>query len=311
PETDSFKQWDSLADVPRNGAGNGPVAPETISLGGQRRKEIPLFVNVPALTRDYSVFDFAPDVGRIEFRNGLDGVAGASVQALVKLEDGTWKDPQDWTDRDSITFCRAKPAENVVRLVVITGDSTSDDLGHALTTSDTKLVATSDCLPETYSGTFSGTAEVGGGMKMFWSGTATFVRVTGSEAQSCVGFVCWKVSTGSVTWHVGTTPGTPCSYSSDPKVTPVTIGNIDVEPTKGQDGVQTYFGGITASDTTDGTIDCGGGPQAIQLSLLDCCATMGSQQPLPVQQDGWLLADSLSTGGAGNEIDETWSFQGH
>jgi hypothetical protein len=91
----------------------------------------------------------------------------------------------------------------------------------------------------------------------------------------------------------------------------VTIGNIDVEPTKGPDGVQTYFGGITASGSVDGTIDCGDGPSPTVLPLLDCCATLGSPQPLPVQQDGWLLTGTLSTTGGGDKIDEVWSFQGH
>jgi hypothetical protein len=47
------------------------------------------------------------------------------------------------------------------------------------------------------------------------------------------------------------------------------------------------------------------------LPLLDCCATLGSPQPLPVQQDGWLLTGTLSTTGGGDKIDEVWSFQGH
>jgi len=32
---------------------------------------------------------------------------------------------------------------------------------------------------------------------------------------------------------------------------------------------------------------------------------------LPVEQDGWLLAGSLSTTGGGDKIDEVWNFQGH
>ncbi len=312
PVTPSFKAWDRLPDVPVADLTGGALQPRMITLAGARTKTFPVPIAVEALTRKYDVYTIAADVGRIEYKNGLAGQPHAGVHALVQLSNGTWKTPQDWSDRSSVDFCRAKPAEDVKKLVVITTDSTSDNLSHIAQSSTTKLVATSDCLPETYSGTFSGTAEVAGGMKMFWSGTATFQRATGQAAQSCIGYVCWEISTGSVTWHVGSFPNAgDCVYTTDPKNSPVTFGNIAVEPTKGPDGVQTYFGGVNAQDSNDGTIQCGDDdPADTLLPLVDCCVTMGPGL-LPVEQDGWLLAGSLSTTGGGDKIDEVWNFQGH
>src|SRR5262249_23679587 len=149
PVKPSFKEWDSLPDVPLNFLGE-PLEPKLISLGTKHKATFPVTINVLALSRQYDVYTFADDVGKIEYQNGVAGQPHAGVRALIQLKNGTWKQPQDWTSRDKIDFCRAKPSENVKKLVVITTDSTFDDPNHALQSSSTKLIASSDCLPDTY-----------------------------------------------------------------------------------------------------------------------------------------------------------------
>jgi hypothetical protein len=311
PVKPSFLEWDHLPDKPVTDLTGDPLEPRNLTLGGVQEKTFPIAVNVQALARQYDVFTFGNDVVHIEFKNGLAGQQHAGVRALVQLANGTWKTPQDWSSQSSVTFCRNKPAEDVKKLVVITTDATFDDPSHTAQTGNTKIIAKSDCLPATYSGTFSGTAEVSHEMLMSWSGTATLERTTGLEALGCMPFICWKVASGTVNWHVGTAPGAMCTYTTAPKDAPLTFGNILVEPTKGPDDVQSYGGGIPAADSNTGTMQCPDqDPVDGPLPLVDCCVTFGPGL-LPVQQEGWLLAGELHSTGGGDKIDEVWSFQGH
>jgi len=313
PVKPSFKEWDRLPDLPLTDLTDAPLEPKNITLGTARTKTVTETIAVQALARQYDVYTFGNDVVKIVYRNALAGQSHAGVHALLQLTNGTWKTPQDWTDEQSVEFCRNKPAEDVKKLVVIATDSTFDSLSHVAQGSS-KIIASSDCLPETYDGTFSGTAEVGAGMKMFWSGTAHFERSTGAEAAACqgTGYICWTVKSGTVNWHVGTYPNEGnCTYTSDPTDSPVNFGNLEVEASKGQDGVQTYIGGLGAQGAfADVTIQCGSDdPATVPVGLLDCCVTFGPGLPA-VQQDGWLLAGTLSNTGGGDNIHEDWSFQG-
>jgi hypothetical protein len=104
--------------------------------------------------------------------------------------------------------------EDVKRLVIISSNSTYDDLGNELQSDGTKVVAEDSCLPGKYAGTMSGTrhpwhAQGYQPPNESWSGTVTFTKYTGS----CSGewwcfnnnYQTYEVESGSVDWHISGT----------------------------------------------------------------------------------------------------------
>jgi hypothetical protein len=310
PVAPSFKQWDALPDVPVAGPGGGALEPTNIELGGSVKKTIPIPTSVPALTRKYDIYTIDPDVGRIEYLNGLAGKPHAGVRALVQLTNGTWKLVQNWSNRASVAFCTDNPSEDVKKLVVITTDSTVDDLQHVAQTSGTKIVATSDCLPDTFTGTFSGEDDItSGGAKITFSGSATLKRAS----VGCGKFTCYELVSGSMTWQYGTLPGSECTYQSDPRITPLASAGIHLERTKGPDGKQTYdIGFQPQNDSAPGTVDCGNGPGDTTFNPPNCCVLDPNKPPPVAAQDGWLLNGSATkTIPDIEEFHSSWSFSGH
>jgi hypothetical protein len=268
-----------------------------------------LLFSLPALTRNYQVVNVDRDVGRLEYRNDLFGTQGASVQALIQLRNGTWKEPQDWTNKDKVAFCTSTPAEAVQKIVVITSNTTFDNPPSPIN-GTSKVVATPDCLPDTYTGTFSGTDEIfAGGASATFSGSATLKRAS----VGCGASTCYELVSGSMTWQWGTLPGSECTYQSPPTITPLAVAEIDVERTKGPDGKQTYdIGFQPENDSVTGTVDCGDGPGDAPFNPPTCCALDPNKPPPAAAQDGWLLNGSAVLSFPDiEEFHSSWSFSGH
>jgi hypothetical protein len=86
-------------------------------------------------------------------------------------------------------------------------------------------------------------------------------------------------------------------------------GEVDVERTKGSDGVQSYSLGFEPDGTpATGTIDCGDGPGEGPFYPPNCCVIL---RVYGVQQDGWLLQDSSDYSNPAEEIESSWSVSGH
>jgi hypothetical protein len=312
PVEPSFVAWDGIDQVPMtpsNSSYQVPLQPKDIALNGALKAEVKVDVKVPALTREYDVFNVLPDVGRLEFRNTLNGVSGAGVTALVKLANGTWKTPfpNDWSAKSSVAFCTEKPSEDVTKIVLITTDSTVTNLSHILT-GQPKFVATPDCLPETFTGSFSGDAKVAGEMDTTFSGTATFER---DRQLSCLTFTCYALESGSMTWQTGTLPGAECTYQMSPATTDLMSGDISLEKRPGADHIQQYSIGVVPQDSTaPGTVDCGDGSGETVFFAPTCCL-LDPEHPTAAQEDGWLLSGSFTFTDPSEVIQTTWSFRGH
>jgi hypothetical protein len=307
PVDDSFKAWDRLTDVPL-ASDKTALKPQQVKLGIEKKVEIPIFVGIPALARSYDIFDIADDVVKLQFVNGLVGKPGAGVQALIQLSDGTWKEPEDWTDRNEVTLCRDKELEDVKRLVIISSNSTYDDLGNELQSDGTKIVAEGDCLPSKYVGTMTGqrSPERPTGYQPpteTWTGTATFTKYTGpcSGQWWCFDFnyATYKAASGSVDWHMTGTLYGSCSVDEsqtfalgpwDPVGPPVYL-RVQKKPPTGQP--HKYYGTVLKPYTTPITYTCSDGDHSGTWNL-----------------PPWWSLDVLTqhNEGAGGELSGTYSL---
>ena len=121
---EAFKVWDSWSATPTM-----PAA-VPINLGG-------LPVRTLNLKMQRKTFPGAErrrlPPGRLPRRQGQgDPVherprrqAGAHVDALLHLADGSWK-LQDWSTKKTVTLCRDKDEENVTNLVIVTSNTSLD-----------------------------------------------------------------------------------------------------------------------------------------------------------------------------------------
>jgi hypothetical protein len=122
PQVDWFKQWGQ----PRGARiSHDPMA-------GQGDKTFP--VSLPHLSADYHWLNFTSGVKTVQVTNELAGVAGASVQLWLKIDDGgqVRYEVRDVSGEETTTFCRDLPPENVQEMAIVIADSTSADRAHRL-----------------------------------------------------------------------------------------------------------------------------------------------------------------------------------
>ena len=138
PITPSFGQWDDFNVVPGLCLGGTlPVAQLNLLGKHQDVKDAPIsglethpgeyfYGRMNALSRTYDKFSVTdPNIRYLKFKNTLNGVQGAGVQAIVKFADGH-QEVQDWTNRSSVELCfddHNGPSDDVTDLVVMYSNS--------------------------------------------------------------------------------------------------------------------------------------------------------------------------------------------
>jgi hypothetical protein len=234
---DHFKQWDNLSLGAQAVDPEGNLAPTIkVALHGAKQAEIPLSLyekgsavyGLGSIYYDFKVTEGA--VRLLEFQNPFNGVdPKASVQALVRMSDGTWLPPQDWTSISSKKFCRDKPEENVSEVVEIFSNSSTDE-SHLLDAgASPELKVKSDCQqwPQHWSGSISGTIDYTDGAvtkHADWSGNVSFVYSSSSSAGAA-----YDLEAGTVTVNGSVEdPIVPCSGTGTETLNLVG-GSIDID----------------------------------------------------------------------------------
>jgi hypothetical protein len=131
PVKGGFRSWDRFAATPwRKYLQAVPTL--DLKLNGRHRRTANLPFQLRPLGRDYYPLHVADhDIRDLTFHNTVHGIQGASVQAFVKLADGTWH-TQDWTGKKTVDFCRDEgPDKDVTDLVVMYANARYQD-GKAL-----------------------------------------------------------------------------------------------------------------------------------------------------------------------------------
>jgi hypothetical protein len=138
PITPSFGQWDDFNVIPEICLGGAlPVASLDLLGKHQDVKDAPIsglethpgeyfYGSMSPLSRRYDRFSVTdPNIRYLKFKNTLQGVQGAGVQAIVKFADGH-QEVQDWTNRSSVEFCfddKSGSSDDVTNLVVMYSNS--------------------------------------------------------------------------------------------------------------------------------------------------------------------------------------------
>lgn len=127
PVKDGFRSWDRLDAVP-SVAYQQPVQPRNLELGDLESRTLNLPDKLAPLTRSYTSLHVDDQhIRDLRFTNTVKGIQGASVQAFVKLADGSWK-TQDWTNKKTVDFCRDEgPDQDVTDLVVMYANARYQD----------------------------------------------------------------------------------------------------------------------------------------------------------------------------------------
>lgn len=108
---DLYKQWDGLS------SSAALESDETLKI-----QKAGYEIELDHLSAVYHRLTFNDKVRTVRFENPFVGQAGVSVQAFVRLADGT-TEFQDWTAKDKIEFCRSIAEENVTEIILIVGNA--------------------------------------------------------------------------------------------------------------------------------------------------------------------------------------------
>jgi hypothetical protein len=229
PINDSFKQWDAFAVQPV------PVGLPVQLVGDSYRLENTHTGPLPPLAFSnmsisaYPPGPIPPNVRMIRISNPAYGKPWLHVRALVKTASGWAPDPgEDWSDRESFTFCRDTPAENISDLILSFSDTDWTAPWPAdpnAATLPVKIETWDSCLPDRFVGTFSGSSTqtgLGTTTTATWNGAMSMFRVpspvgitsytqeangTATVHLRIVGVDCTLVGSGTVL--LGVIPGFP------------------------------------------------------------------------------------------------------
>ncbi len=138
PLTPSFAQWDDFHAVPGMCLDNAPLPEEPVELKGLHKNKIDVPIGGPPVEGSSWHTSLAPlgrayhtlpvrdsDIRYVKFKNTLNGVKAAGVQAIVTFADGH-HETQDWTHRGEVEFCfddKSGPSDDVTHLVVMYSNS--------------------------------------------------------------------------------------------------------------------------------------------------------------------------------------------
>lgn len=134
---DYYKRNDDLA-----------IGPETIEDFEMNEAGIEEFViDIPHLTSYYFRFTFPNrSLKRITVFNPIAGAGDptGALWAIMKI-DGTWRAPQDWSDRSYEIFCRDEPNQNLEELIIVLANSEWQDREHVVKTDMGSVRVSPDC----------------------------------------------------------------------------------------------------------------------------------------------------------------------
>jgi hypothetical protein len=233
PIPTSFQAWDHWSANPN------PPAPVTLGLGSLPADTLSLPIqrpDFPPLSLGSYHRVTIPDdaVKQLRFTNDLAGRAGAHVEALLHMADGSWK-LADWTSNKSVTLCRERASENVRDMIIVSTNAGQTALSPFTHT----LQASATCpFPHRFIGTWTRvyTWPERGSWTETIKGTATYVHnPLFAPENDQLSQVPYLVESASVTWTVSGTTGGPCA---------LVFSGSGGEPLTGENGagVPTDFG---------------------------------------------------------------------
>ncbi len=191
-----YRAWDGLEMGAR-------AYEETLGSG-----ETDLTESVEYLGATYYSWEFPAETGFVDFTNTLAGRPHTQVQAIARI-DGTWQEPEDWTEKPRKSFCRNLPDQDIDRLVIIISNSdwqgkTTLEMG---TEPPTLVAVESDCKALVGSAKTTSTTSRTVAIAM-----ATDIRFEFDDAEEDLPSGDYRSVSGTVTWTYEGTNGN-CTVS--------------------------------------------------------------------------------------------------
>ncbi|HEX9377108.1 MAG TPA: CARDB domain-containing protein [Actinomycetota bacterium] len=236
--TDQYEQWDGILNrLPATAESCHDQYSVTTAGKDQNVVKLDKRITMPYLSSQYQVIDFADDVVSARFVNPFfeDPYPNSAIWAWYRLEDGTTF-VEDWTQQAEMTWCRDRPAEDIQQLMVMYSFADPSARGSPgtgtvqNTTLNGKVIARTDCLPERFTGTFSGWEQsYDDGPDSHapiesWDGTITFKRFRGECPQTAPwcnflleGYTAYVFESGAVDASVS--GGAPCTVEGNGSLT--------------------------------------------------------------------------------------------
>jgi hypothetical protein len=321
PESPNFNTWDSISLKPE-------LATDSSATGtGARPVIFKQPFNMPmklrALGHAYYNLTFADErIVKIKYENALAGNSNIDIRAFARLENGDWLD-QDWSGENEVTFCRDKANEDVQELIIIVANTQYANL-NATADATNKITTEDNCLPDAYSGTFSGSLQ-GADFPGYvpptetWSGSVTFTRHNCSSGNWwCIDdrYQTYKATTGNLSWSVH--GGSECSFDGGP----FGLSIAPPDPAQGHDAyllvrkrpptgqtTNPYYGSITKSDFQTVTATCpDSDPVDIPYGAGGGWWYLGELEGFAADANGPLSGTHTFTNDGGGEITFNWSF---
>jgi hypothetical protein len=123
----------------------GPETIEEFDMSAEGTEEF--VIDIPHLTSYYFRFTFPNrSLKRIAVYNPIAGSSESTgaMWAIMKI-DGTWRAPQDWSERSHEVFCRDEPNQNLEELVIVLANSEWQDRQHTVKTENGSVRVSPDC----------------------------------------------------------------------------------------------------------------------------------------------------------------------
>lgn len=118
----SFVEWDSFPKRPYSQA-SGKIIEGNLFLAGKKKRTAYLPTSISPRARNYHPFAVTdPKLREIVFRNAFSSNPDYRVGAILTLADGSTRF-DDWSGRSTVRYCRDDPADDIAKLVVVSGNS--------------------------------------------------------------------------------------------------------------------------------------------------------------------------------------------
>jgi uncharacterized protein DUF6055 len=310
PVEPNFEGWDGFKQHPEQDGHE--IATQRVDVGPSGLTEVDIPLGMNPLTRAYRRLDFGPSVTQITVHK--PSLAGVSVQAMLRLRDGTIR-TEDWSTKSEPYFCPRNPAERPDELLLVISNSSLTQASPSNVQSQVRVAATNvGC--SRYRGEASGSSNLHGGdtnIDETWTATGlVYDRIL--ETSAAPRFL-FALTGGSVTWSLtGTTHG--CSVKAGPVTLPVrtdgTDGELDMRVFESSSGatptmVHDYFVDGYGLPAVQGTETCPNGSTLtrsfVPTTFLSSSVT-GTPRPIP----GNGVLEGTESGSVGSGRTETYRW---
>jgi hypothetical protein len=125
PLEPAFVAWDKFPVVPKRKF--EPIPDQHLLLAGQKTRTANVPFALEETARDYAPFTITDEkVKEVVFRNPLAANPDARIGAILTFKSGATRF-DDWSGKETVRFCRDNPGEDVISIVMVYANSSTNE----------------------------------------------------------------------------------------------------------------------------------------------------------------------------------------